>query len=314
MKIDLAPDQAGTATLTVRLMDDGGTTNGGEDTTAPQSVTVHVIPEQLVVTTAADEDDGDLGQGTGDSLREVIQAANRGQAHNTIEFSSQIGSVIALTSGGGMSIAEDVSILGPGAGQLSVGDAPDATIFSVDVLTDVVISGLTVRGGRAGVSNDGHLRLEDVVVTENHGDGGIRSSRALEIARSVISNNSGQRGAGIRVERDARIVDSLITGNAAALAGGGVHVFELPQQFGSQVEIVNSTIANNFAGQVGGGIANGVKVGPPWGSLFGGRVDLVNSTISDNAAGTSGRRNLECRNGIVLRHQQHDRRQHGHGA
>jgi hypothetical protein len=39
-----APDAFGSATITIQLMDDGGTANGGVDTTAPQSFTITVNP------------------------------------------------------------------------------------------------------------------------------------------------------------------------------------------------------------------------------------------------------------------------------
>ena len=58
----------------------------------------------------------------GNSLREVIQAAEANLGADTIEFDLPPGSAIELTRGSLPAIGEDLTIAGPGAELLSVGD------------------------------------------------------------------------------------------------------------------------------------------------------------------------------------------------
>jgi CSLREA domain-containing protein len=73
LTFDPAPNANGVATVTVRLMDSGGTTNGGVDTSAPQTFTIRVV--DLIVNSANDVDDL-VCNATHCSLREAITFAN----------------------------------------------------------------------------------------------------------------------------------------------------------------------------------------------------------------------------------------------
>src|SRR5207247_1805706 len=63
-----APNAFGTATITVELMDDGGTANGGVDTSAKQSFTITVNPvaDTPSVTSATTSEDTQTTSGLGD--------------------------------------------------------------------------------------------------------------------------------------------------------------------------------------------------------------------------------------------------------
>ena len=134
LKFTLTSDATGTADVQVFLRDNGGTDRGGVDTSDPQTFRIHVIPSDLLVTTAVDEDDGGLGLGQGDSLRETIAAANAFPDHNTIAFALPAGSTISLSAGPLPVLVDDVTILGPGAHELSIGENPGVTIFQIGVL------------------------------------------------------------------------------------------------------------------------------------------------------------------------------------
>ena len=118
-------------------------------------------PTTFTVTTLLDEDDGGLGLGTGDSLREVMRAANDNVGSDTIAFALPAGSTISLSAGPLPILVDDVTISGPGANELSIGENPEVTIFQIGVLggaPEVEISGLTLRGAAQG---DCELRPAD---------------------------------------------------------------------------------------------------------------------------------------------------------
>ncbi len=73
LTFDPAPGANGVATITVRLMDSGGTANGGIDTSAAQTFTILVV--DIIVNSANDIDDG-VCNATHCSLREAIAFAN----------------------------------------------------------------------------------------------------------------------------------------------------------------------------------------------------------------------------------------------
>ncbi len=84
------------------------------------------------VTTLEDEDDGELGQGNGDSLREVIAAANETPASATILFAEDIFGVVFLLNGKPLpEISADLVIQGPGLEQIAVEANHRSRIFSI---------------------------------------------------------------------------------------------------------------------------------------------------------------------------------------
>lgn len=136
------------------------------------------------------------------------------------------------------------------------------------------------RGG--GILNDeGTLNLNHCFVTGNQSYAGagiynIGGSSILTVMGSIITgnfNNGGGEGGGIfNWDGMVTLVDSTVSKNFADLLfdpnGGGV-------MNGGAMEIVDSTIIGNAAGDTGGGILNS------------GTLTLMNSTVSGNHAGTN---------------------------
>jgi hypothetical protein len=91
---------------------DGGLDTGRTDIGAYEAV---ATPMTFIVTTELDEDDGVLGAGAGDSLREVLKAINDNIGADTITFDLVAGTVITLTGGDLPVVLGDVTITGPGA-------------------------------------------------------------------------------------------------------------------------------------------------------------------------------------------------------
>ena len=133
--------------------------------------------------------------------------------------------------------------------------------------------GIDLRYPNASIS-DGTV-IEGNIALENAGGVGLGEDSMLFIEDSMIINNqSGEEGGGIGPTGGpfypvVTMNNSTISGNSAALLGGGVY------SNSGEWEIHNSTISGNTA-DGGGGIYSG--------------ADLVvtNSTISGNQAGAGG--------------------------
>ncbi len=157
----------------------------------------------------------------------------------------------------------------------------------------LTITGVTIRGGRAGFAgpgggilisgDDDELTLTNAVVTEN-ADGGaagggiaLTNGGRLTMTRSVVGDNAGGcSGGGLALTGPSQITDSTISDNSASCGGGGVSVgtsSEDPDAPRSPTTITNSTISGNRAEQGGGGVQS---TSP---------VTFTHVTIANNRAG-----------------------------
>jgi hypothetical protein len=206
------------------------------------------LPSTLTVTTNLDSGPG--------SLRAEIAAANPG---DTINFAPSLdGQTITLTSGE-LGITKNLTIQGPGAGQLTVSGGNTSRVFEVGANTYVSLSGLTITQGNS----------------QAYGGGGIDNNGSLTVSGCALSGNSAwYYGGGIYNSGTLTVSGSTLTGNSS-LNGGGIY-----NNFGS-VTINNSTLSANTAYGMGtgGGIAN-----------EGGTLTVENSTLSGNTvlAGDGG--------------------------
>lgn len=199
---------------------------------------------------------------------------------------------------------------------------------STDSLTTVVISGVTIRGGRdvvdgGGIYNSGDLTLTDCVVTDNETDtygGGIYNGNLydtrLTIENCIISDNTSfgtdgslslqtYGGGGIYSVGELVIRNSQITGNVSYYELGG-GLFIDATNFASTASIENSYFYNNSANE-GGAIhnrgrtaitgstfetnrasSNSEKQGGAIHTEHAGRLDIINSTFNNNSAGRHG--------------------------
>lgn len=202
------------------------------------------------------------------SLRSAIQAAAAG---DTIDFNlPACPCVIAAATS--FIINRNVTISGPGADQLTISGGNAVTVFQIGApqLPSVSISGLTIANGRTNAGgggvylNSGTLTLSRVVVTNNsapntgssNGLGGgimVESGASLNLINSTVSNNSSRFGGGIATgtanvaPSNLTIVGSTISDNTATNLGGGIF---LPNE--SQFTSLNSDYTNNTARQAGG--------------------------------------------------------------
>ena len=161
------------------------------------------------------------------SLRQAILNANANPGPDTIDFAPGLSGTIVLTSGE-LQVANDVTIVGPGANLLTIDGKNASRIFDVDDGNShtaiVAISGLTLTRGNAGTANGGAIfNAEDLTLTNSTlsgntatGGGGICNSGMLAMTDCTVSGNSA-------TENTPAAASPTRDGDADQLHRGGQH-------------------------------------------------------------------------------------------
>src|SRR2546423_12569 len=161
----------------------------------------------FVVTNTADSGAG--------SLRQVLSDTSDG---DTVRFDPSLnGKTITLTSGE-LSVNKNVTISGPGAGQLSVNGNAAGRVFRISAARTVTISGLTIQNGSApapnrqggGIYNDhATLMLNNCTISGNTADQGTSGG----VGGGIYNDGYGGR-------RTLRLLTATSMGNPAGPGGG----------------------------------------------------------------------------------------------
>ncbi len=226
-----------------------------------------------------------LDSGAG-SLRAEIAASHNG---DTINFAASLaGQTITLTSGE-LLINHNLTIAGPGAGELTVSGNHGSRVFEVAAGTHVALSSLTISNGLAvggdggGILNSGTLTVSGSILSSNSANlqwkghnafggygGGIYNSGTLTVSGSTLSGNSAGDGGGIfnSGTGTVSVSGSILSGNSAA-AGAGIWNADA-------LTISNSALSGNISTGSGAGISNS------------GRLTVSACTLSNNVANASG--------------------------
>ena len=210
------------------------------------------------------------------SLRKSIADAAAG---DTIDFG--VTGTIILTSGE-LTITQDLSIEGPGSGDLAISGNDSSSIFVIGRGT-VTIADVTILDGRpggfgvgGGISNYGTLTLANSTVSGNESQlgGGIYNNEGtVTLDNSTISGNAATDGGGIFNDNGTlALTNSTVGGNRVEGGDGGI--FNV-----GTLTISSSTISDNTADTQGGGIYNATQ---------GATLTLTNSTVSGNIARFGG--------------------------
>ncbi|MDJ0589926.1 MAG: choice-of-anchor Q domain-containing protein [Pleurocapsa sp. MO_226.B13] len=250
------------------------------------------IPDELIVSTLEDENDGDFSAGDL-SLREAIALANQREGADTITFESGLNGSIILSQGE-LLVEDPVIINGLGAENTIIDGNNSSRVFRIDdgnseTDIDVTLDGVSVTNG---------FVAEETTYSVG---GGILNQENLTIVGSIVTNNSAEdptegvftsRGGGIYTTGNTQINDSIITGNNG-IFGGGIY------SLSATVTITDSTVSNNYAGFVGGGLYNNdtelnlnssIITGNEASFAYGGiglkdsTGNITYSTVSDNIA------------------------------
>ena len=231
-----------------------------------------------------------LADDGGGSLRQAVLDANALPGADTIVFADDLSGSIVL-SGGQLSITDDLTVDGPGAGQLAVSGNQQSRIFAIGVGKRVAIDDLTITDGRAA------------------GDGGaiLNTGGSLALDRVVLSNNSavattaGANGRGGAVANLARatltVTDSLFSRNQVRgadfgpagpqLVASGAGVLNLS----SRLTVTRTTFSENEAiGGAGGGRAQGGGINSAVDSttLISDSVFVGNRALAGDGGGGTG--------------------------
>jgi hypothetical protein len=158
-------------------------------------------------------------------------------------------------------ITHDVTIQGPGFDLLRIARDTAAAKFSVFKIASnvgVAIQDLTIADGNAdkggGIYNSGHLTLINSNVSWNHADtsgGGLYddTGASASVVNDQFSLDDAWAGGAIYEKGSLILSYSQIFSNTASVEGGGLSI----EQSGN-VEMLSSSIDNNYSNNVGGGI------------------------------------------------------------
>ncbi|MFN8592004.1 MAG: hypothetical protein U0031_11145 [Thermomicrobiales bacterium] len=193
------------------------------------------------------------------------------------------GDTIAIGEGtyaGGVVVEKKVTLAGVDRDKTIIQGTSSASVIRIGGKIAVTIEGVTITGG--GGSRTG---------ASTNGGGGILNEGELTLIDSIVRGNTvvGGEGGGIYSEstKPVAIRDSVISGNQA-MDGGGIFLRD------GDVEIADTTIANNQSTQRGGGLV-----------YAGGKtLRLERCTVRDNradfsAGGLSVSSHLELANSVV---------------
>ena len=255
-------------TLTATYNGDASSNASAVNDTERHMVTA--CPVNPLVTTNADDGPGSLRQALLDAC-----------PNSTLDLGG-VASPIGLTSGT-LTLAKNVTIVGPGAGLLTIErTSGEFGIFKVNFERRVTIEGVTIANGAApgaeaggGIDNVGGtltLRNSEIVGSSAWHGGAIftgqfgSSAASTTIVNSTLRGNSanGKGGAifhngGFVASSTLTIVNSTISGNTARNDGGGIASATTGTSGLSPLTILSSTIANNVGatgilGATGGGL------------------------------------------------------------
>jgi CSLREA domain-containing protein len=196
------------------------------------------------------------------SLRQAITDANNTAGDDFIDI-SVTGEIVLISEL--PLLASDITIVGPGADQLSVSRSPVVAlfrIFTIQPLAVVVIERLGISGGVADVGgailNRGELRMNFCALTGNSalsGGGAIFNEAILSVTNSTISGNSATQGGAISSIGVLSVRSSTVAFNTSA--GGSIS--STGTSFSLNNSIVASTIAPDIVGTVNAGDYNLVQ-------------------------------------------------------
>ncbi|EGJ51783.1 PKD domain-containing protein [Desulfocurvibacter africanus] len=249
----------------------------------------------FTVTNTSDSDPG--------SLRAAILGATDG---DVIDLTTQSGTITLTTLE--LSIPENLTIIGPGANNLTVSGS-GVRCFNITA-DSVTLSGLTIAQGNAGTGNGGciligslaSLRLEDCSVENGRAQNGacIYSAGSLTMSRSTVHFGTAVAyGGGIASYGTLDLEGCTLNDCSAGMNGGGLY---LPA---GSATLTRCSIVHCVATTAGGGIGceNATMqmrdclirdcVADYGGGFFynapgGGIATLVNCTLASNVANDAG--------------------------
>ena len=226
----------------------------------------------FTVNTTSEHDDGSC-TANDCTLIEALKAANANADANTINFAPGVTGTISNTlTPVGFYISSPVTIVGPGAGLLTISGANVSRVFYV-FQGRVDLSGLTIAngnpdrslssGGGGLLNNGGNVTLRDCVVRGNTGTALSSGNATLTLINcsvigntgdgcgGIVSGGSSGGGTGRLVIKNSTIAGNVATATSSRPLSGGIYNIASNGRLGSgssaAVIITNSTITGNSA-------------------------------------------------------------------
>jgi len=280
----------------------------------PEGVTTELIGFTVTGGSTLEEGGGILNAGTF-TLRDSAVTGNTAdigggvrnlESGTLLVTGSDVSQNTAARFGGGihnrgqMDVVDSVvSNNEAGLGSAGISNWPEIAIMS---LTRTAVSGNVTPGAGGGLSNRGTATLDQATISGNQSGssgGGINNPGILVMSQVTVSSNSApEDGGGVwNGETGTLTVMGSTVAENTAMFGAGIRNF-------GQAEVIDTVVANNVAGQAGGGFANrpgatmmiaGSTVagntaltGGSGGIGNSGNITVTNTTISDNEAGDEG--------------------------
>ncbi len=228
------------------------------------------------------------------TLRAAIEEANAFAGADTINITVTGTIVVSPTL---PSIAEELTISGPGRELLTISGGNAVQVMFVSFGVTLNLSNVTIANGKAnfvggGIYNDGILNITNSkfmsnTVTSSSGSGGgiYNNGGTLTINNSSFYSNTAGGGGGIYNVGVLTMTNSTLSGNSAI--GGGA----ILNYISSTVIVNNSAFYNNIATSGPGGLGGG-------GIFNSSTVTINNSTFSGNSTTQSGGGISNWNNGI----------------
>ncbi len=202
--------------------------------------------------------------------------------------------------------AAPLSIVGPGANQLTISGGDAVGVFAIASNVTVTMTGMTISAGSAGtgggaVNSQGNLTVANDVFSGNaavlYGGAIYNNGGTLSVSNAMFAGNAASFGLGGAIDNAGLLIvaNSTFTGGAAWQGGaidnkaGVLSVTNSTFTNNSGTEggaifnnaiasIYGTTISNDVTTFNGGGIANDLA----------GTMTVVNSTIANNNAAQNG--------------------------
>ncbi len=226
---------------------------------------------QIVVTTAADENDTPAGAQV--SLREALRDVVNG---GTVTFAPALaGKVLALTNGELVVSGRTVTVTAPPAGFV-IEARGLSRIFRVAAGEGLNLAGLTLQGGQApagggAILNAGTLSLTDCVLRDNRAAGGVPGVKGTS-GGTGGSGGPGAQGGAVSSSGSLTALRCRFDLNTAGQGGSGGQGGDAPGAF-----------SDRGMGGIGGNGGNGGAIAST------GPLDLLECIFDANFSGGGGR-------------------------
>jgi hypothetical protein len=254
-------------------------------------------------------DSTSLGQsGTPAAWAAQIDSSSNGGwgTNDTIQFAPDLfgSSQQTITLGGSeLLLSSNVTLTGPGAGQLAISGNSQSRVFEVADGTTATISGLTIEYGSVGgyligggaIYNLGTLSVSDCTLTGNSAGsyfgigGAIYNLGTLSVSDCTLTGNSNGLYSGIRGNYyggmggaiynlgTLTVSDCTLTGNSAGSNGSnGGAIYNGGTSMVSGCTLSSNSATGQGNGQGGGAIYNG------------GTLTVSDCTVTGNSTGRDG--------------------------